>query len=174
MKKIKKIAYTSLFTALICASAFICIPTAPPFTMQTFAIFLSLLILGASKAFCAILIYVCIGLLGLPVFSAVQGGIGTLLNPGGGFIIGFLLMPAAFAVTLNLFKLKPFYSCIASLLPLYTAGVIWFIFISGAGFSINTVCTAILTCVIPFIIPDILKLTLALFVQKRIKGWIKL
>ena len=174
MKKIRKIAYISLFAALMCAGSFICIPTTPPFTMQTFVIFLSLLSLGAAKASLSVSVYLLLGFIGLPVFSSFQGGIGALLNPTGGFIIGFLLMPVVFALAMGILKLKPFYSGIISLIPLYAIGVVWFIFISGIGFTLDSVITAVLTYVMPFIIPDILKLLLAIFIHNRIKGWIRL
>ncbi|MBO7148481.1 MAG: biotin transporter BioY [Clostridia bacterium] len=174
MKKIRNIAYISLFAALMCVGAFICVPTTPPFTMQSFFIFLAILLLGTSRSFIALLVYVLLGLVGLPVFSSFQGGIGMLLSPSGGFIIGFLFIPAVFAFSLRLIKLNAFVSGIISLVVLYTVSVIWLILIGGIGFSQSSISTAFMTCGMPFIIPDLLKLTLAIFIHKRIKGWIKL
>ncbi len=85
------IALTSLFTALICAGTFIRIPFFPvAMTLQTLFVFLSGLLLPPLYAFLSILLYILLGLIGLPVFTS-GGGIGAIMSPTGGFIFGFLL-----------------------------------------------------------------------------------
>lgn len=84
------IALTSLFTALVCAGTFIKIPFFPvAMTLQTLFVFLSGLLLPPLYAFLSILLYILLGLIGLPVFTS-GGGVGALISPTGGFIFGFL------------------------------------------------------------------------------------
>ena len=68
-------------------------PAPVPFTLQTFAIFLCSAVLGARRGLIAVLLYVLLGALGLPVFAGMQGGFGVLVGATGGYITGFL--PAA-------------------------------------------------------------------------------
>ncbi len=83
------ILLTSLFTALIAAGTFIKIPMIPvSMTLQTLFVFLSGLLLPPGHAFLSVLIFIILGLIGLPVFTS-GGGIGALLSPTGGFILGF-------------------------------------------------------------------------------------
>lgn len=82
---------TSLFAALIAAGTFIRIPMVPvSMTLQTLFVFLTGLLLPPLNAFLAVLIYIVLGLIGLPVFTS-GGGIGALISPTGGFIFGFLI-----------------------------------------------------------------------------------
>ena len=72
-------AYIAVFTVLIAICSWISIPTAIPFTLQTFAVFLSVSVLGGKRGTMAVLLYVLLGAIGLPVFSGFTGGIGILL-----------------------------------------------------------------------------------------------
>lgn len=87
----RMVLLTSLFTALVAAGAFIRIPMVPvSMTLQTLFVFLTGLLLPPSNAAVAIVLYIILGLIGLPVFTS-GGGIGALISPTGGFIFGFLL-----------------------------------------------------------------------------------
>lgn len=88
----KEIVYVSLFSALTAIGAFIQIPLGPvPITLQTMFVLLSGFILGPKLAFLSQLIYVLLGLIGLPIFAGITGGIQSILKPSFGFIIGFLV-----------------------------------------------------------------------------------
>ena len=76
--------YIALFAVLIAICSWISIPTVVPFTLQTFAIFLSLAVLGGKRGTCAVIVYVLLGAVGIPVFSGFKGGIGVLLSTTGG------------------------------------------------------------------------------------------
>ena len=89
--KLKSMILCALFAALTAAGAFLRIPipgTPLLFTLQTFFVFLSGLMLSPRYAIIAQVVYAAIGLLGLPVFST-GGGIMYVLTPSFGFIIGF-------------------------------------------------------------------------------------
>ena len=83
-------AYIGMFTALITVCSWISIPTTIPFTLQTFAVFLTVALIGTKRSFISVIIYILLGAVGLPVFSGFKGGVGALLGPTGGYIIGFL------------------------------------------------------------------------------------
>ena len=90
----------ALCTALICVSAQLSIPLpiGVPFTLQVLMVMLTALILKPLYSLISLLLYVLLGIIGLPVFSGAKSGLGTILSPTGGFIIGFVL--AAFLVSL--------------------------------------------------------------------------
>ena len=91
--KTRDMAYISISAALIALCAWLSVPAAIPFTMQTFAVFAAAGTLGARRGAAALGLYILLGALGLPVFSGFQGGVGALLGATGGYIVGFL--PAA-------------------------------------------------------------------------------
>ena len=88
--EVKRIVLISLMACLICVCSWLTIPMAVPFTMQTFAIFCALILLGGIDGTIAIMLYVVIGMIGVPVFSGFRGGVGHILGPTGGYIIGFV------------------------------------------------------------------------------------
>ena len=80
----------SLLAALTAICAWIAIPLPGiSFTMQTFAVLLTLGLLGGRWGSISILLYLLLGIVGLPVFSGFRGGAAALLDPTGGFIWGF-------------------------------------------------------------------------------------
>jgi biotin transport system substrate-specific component len=89
----------ALCTALMCVAAQITIPLpiGVPFTLQVMMVILIALILKPLYALIAQSLYTLLGIIGLPVFAGGKSGIGTILAPTGGFIIGFII--AAFVVS---------------------------------------------------------------------------
>ena len=81
-----------MFTAIIAVCAFISIPSSVPFTLQTFAIFLAVLVLGGKMGSLSVFIYLCLGAIGVPIFAGFNGGIGVLLGNTGGYILGFMFI----------------------------------------------------------------------------------
>ena len=87
------LAYIALFAVLMAVCAWITIPLPKPlvqFTMQTFAMFMALTVLGGRRGLYTMLVYLLLGAVGIPVFSGFRGGIGVLLDTTGGYIIGFV------------------------------------------------------------------------------------
>ncbi len=165
---VKTLVRCGLFSALIAITAWIAVPFAVPFTMQTFGIFCTLLILGGKQGTISIAVYILLGAVGLPVFAGFQGGIGIIFSQLGGFIIGFVLIGFVYLISTKLFgnKIRVRVAALAvGLILCYTAGVVWYIlFNKGTDFM-----AAFTACVLPFIIPDVIKLWLAASVAKRIK-----
>lgn len=167
-----QIVYTGIFAVLLAICSWISIPTVIPFTLQTFGVFLTTLILGGRQGTIAILVYLLLGAMGIPVFSGFGGGFGYLLGNTGGYAIGFLFIGFGMWIFETLFGRKPLAQILAMLFGLvgcYAFGTFWFLNISinsGGTYGLMTVLTM---CVFPFVIPDLCKLGLAYFISKRIK-----
>lgn len=169
---IRELCSIGLLTAVICVIApfSIPMPLGVPMTMQTFAIILAGIILGAKKGALATLLYVLLGVIGLPIFSNFTGGWQSLIGPTGGFILSFPIM--AYLIGLGMqYRTKYRWSLWAGLIAGTTmnflGGVLMFCLITNS--SLATGCA---TCILPFIPGTILKTVLAtmlgLHVQKRI------
>ena len=169
--KTYNLVYTGIFAVLLALCSWISIPTIIPFTLQTFGVFLTTLILGGKQGTIAILIYLLLGTVGIPVFSGCGAGLGYLLGNTGGYAIGFLFIGLTMWIFERFFGRKPLPQIFAMLLGLilcYTFGTFWFMNISmnsGGTYGLVTVLTM---CVFPFIIPDLCKLILAYFISKRL------
>ncbi len=167
--KALKITLTALFAVIISICSMLSLPAAVPFTLQTFGIFLALFVLGGKAGTVSIAVYICLGMAGLPVFHGFTGGIGTLMSGTGGYIVGFILSGAVYAVITKLFGKKSSVKLIAAFIGLlicYVTGTLWFNFTSTQS---NGFLTILVTCVIPYIIPDTVKILLAFFIAERTK-----
>ncbi|MBQ1892315.1 MAG: biotin transporter BioY, partial [Firmicutes bacterium] len=89
--KTKDMAYIALCAVLLAVCSWISIPFTVPFTLQTFAVFCTLLILGGKRGTVAVAVYILMAAVGLPVLSGFRGGAGALLGTTGGYILGFIL-----------------------------------------------------------------------------------
>ncbi len=170
------IAYIALGAALIAVCSWISIPTAVPFTLQTFAVFAVLSLLGGKRGTLATLIYILLGSVGAPVFAGFTGGVGVILGTTGGYIIGFILTGLIYILFEKLFKKKLYIEVIALVLGLaacYAVGTVWFMTVYSRGNGPIGAMTALGWCVFPFILPDLIKLGLALTLARRIRPVIK-
>ena len=87
----RDLAYIALFAVLIAICSWIAIPILQvPYTLQTFAVFLAVGVLGGKRGTLAVLVYILLGAVGVPVFAGFTGGLGVLLGTTGGYILGFL------------------------------------------------------------------------------------
>lgn len=166
--RLRDLCRISLFTVLICISSWIYIPFAIPFTLQTFAVFSCLFCLGGKKGTLSVLVYLLMGALGLPVFSHFSGGIGALLGSGGGFLFGFLISALIYTL-LEKTSVHRLTIAFISMLFCYISGVLWFFAVYSESKGISGLMSAFLVCVLPFIIPDVIKILLAMYISKRLK-----
>ena len=126
----KDMAYIGLFACLMAICAWISIPGQIPFTLQTMGVFLAVGLLGGKRGTLAVLVYVLMGAVGLPVFSGFTGGIGRLLGATGGYIIGFLasaLLMWALEKVLGEKKWGLALSMLLGLIACYAFGTAWFL-----------------------------------------------
>ena len=172
MKKgiVRDITLIALFAAVISVSALISIPFGTvPVTLQTFGVFCALILLGGRRGTVSVAVYVAIGAVGLPVFSGFSGGVGRLFDSTGGFIFGFLAAALVYWLLSRLLGTSLRATAVSSVtahLVLYAVGAVWFYlgYADGAGFL-----AALTATVLPFLLPDALKLFLAIFMCGKIK-----
>lgn len=173
----KDIAYIALFTALIAICSWISIPTTIPFTMQTFAIFVTVGILGTRRGTISIMIYILLGVIGVPVFAGFLAGLGVLIGNTGGYIIGFIFSAIVTGLIIQYLGNKPPIMLLAMILGLvvcYIFGTAWFMYFYAQTSGTIGVMTALTWCVFPFVIPDVVKIVLAIVVVKRVAKIVKL
>ena len=169
----KRMTRIALCAALLAPCAWLSVPTQPPFTMQTFGVFLTLLLLGAKDRTIAIGLYILLGALGVPVFSGFNGGMGALMGPTGGYIVGFLLICLIFGLLCGK-GAGLWLKALALLLGLavcYAFGTLWFVKVYGDMKGPISTLSALSMCVFPFIVPDLAKLALALWAGKRLEKY---
>lgn len=172
--KIFDIVSIALFAVVIAVCSWITIPFTIPFTLQTFAIFLVLLVLGGKKGMITIVLYLVLGIIGIPVFSNFVGGVGVIIGPTGGYILGFIFIGLIYLV-ITIFSKKLVSAIIALVIGLmvcYLFGTLWFTFGYLGNDQPMSFWTASSLCVLPFIIPDLVKLTLAVLISLRIKKYL--
>lgn len=166
------IAYIGVFTVLITICSWISIPTAIPFSLQTFAVFLSVAVLGGKRGTLAVIVYVLLGAVGVPVFAEFTGGIGIILRSTGGYIIGFIFSALVMWLMESLLGKKLWVQAISMVLGLlvcYAIGTAWFMFVYMRDTGAVGLSTVLLWCVVPFIIPDAVKIVLALMLSNILK-----
>lgn len=172
----KEIAYIALGVALITICAWISIPVFTiPYTLQTLAVPLIGALLGWKRGATSVVVYILMGLAGIPVFSNFNAGAGVLFGPTGGYIFGFL-----FAVVISgLFKLIPlknkwgrsgmFYGAnVLGMAVCYAFGTAWFVFMYRCS-----VAYALTVCVVPYLAADAVKLLVAALLTVRLEPYIK-
>lgn len=165
------LAYVGLAVALIAVCSWISIPTAIPFTMQTFAVFAVVGILGMYRGTLAVLVYILLGAVGVPVFAGFSGGIGVLFRNTGGYIMGFLFTALITGAIMKLFGKKIWIMAAAmviGLLVCYAFGTVWFMVVYARNNGAIGAATALSWCVVPYIIPDLVKIALAILLTKRV------
>lgn len=170
------LCYIALFSALMAIFAWISIPTAVPFTMQTFAIFAAPLILGGRRGTMAIIVYLSLGAVGLPVFSGFSGGLGKLLGSTGGYLLGYLPIGILYwgaESWIKKGKHRDIFILLIGLIVCYVLGTLWFIQVYAANTGEIDLKTALAWCVTPFILPDLVKLGLAKVLATRIAPFVK-
>lgn len=161
---LKSMVIMAMFAALICVLAPLSIPIGPvPISLTNFVIYFSLYVLGWQRATITYLVYLLLGLVGLPVFSGFEGGLGKLAGPTGGYLIGFIFMAVISGLFLTIRKEQVVWNRIVGIagmiigtLVAYAFGTAWFCYSTGTGLSV-----ALAMCVIPFIPGDLVKIALA-------------
>lgn len=168
---IKNLCLIGLFLALLAICSYVHLPIfSTAFTLQIFGIYLCLFVLGAKKGLICIGVYILAGMLGLPVFSGFMGGFGVILGKTGGFIIGFLPSALLCSVLVRVFKkgaLYEFLAAVISLLPCYIIGVLWFSYVYFGGISPEALIPSVTLSLLPFILPDIIKLAAAVYLGNK-------
>ncbi len=166
--KIKEMVGAALFSAIICVTAIITIPIgAVPITLSLFGVFTSAALQKPKSAILSISVYIILGLIGIPVFSSFGSGLGYLTGPTGGFIFAYPIMTAivscASRICKKYYTLLPI-SMVIALIICYIFGVVWYCMVSEVDFI-----SAVLVCIVPFFVFDILKIIVSSAVVFAVK-----
>ena len=158
--------------ALMAVCAWIAIPTTPPFTLQTMAVFLSVGLLGGKRGTAAVGVYLLMGAVGLPVFSQFTGGLGALLGATGGYIAGFLASALVMWAMEQFLGAKPWVlavSMVLGLLVCYAFGTAWYLAVYARASGPIGLAAALGRCVVPFVVPDLCKIAVAMGLTVRLR-----
>ena len=169
--QVRDMVYMAVCAALMAICAWITVPMAVPFTMQTFAMGLCAGLLSPRRSGLTVLVYILLGAVGLPVFSGFNAGAGALAGPTGGYIIGFLPMTVVASVLLRRAGtgfLPRMLALAAGLLVCYAFGTVWFLWAYTRSSGAIGLVTVLAKCVFPFVLPDLVKLALAEAVARRL------
>jgi len=170
---IKQITSIGVMAAAICLLAPLSIPIGPvPISLTNLVIYFSLYILGMKKGTLSYLIYLLIGMVGLPVFSGFTSGPGKLFGPTGGYLIGFIPMAILAGILIDRYTNKKLICLLGMILGTaicYAFGTIWLAYQAHMDFA-----AAIWAGVIPFIPADLIKMILAMLIGPQIREQLKL
>ena len=164
---VREIAYVAVFAALIVAlTLFPAIDIGPvPITLQTFAVALAAMVLGARRGALTVLTYLALVAIGLPVAAGYVGGLGVFAGPTGGFLVGFVPQAlvvgglSTWAVRRHVSVLRLTLAGIAGMPVLYAIGTLWLMTVTGMGPG-----AALGAAVTPFLVGDLVKNVLAAIV----------
>ena len=178
-----QIAFFAALTA-VCSQILIPLPFTPvPINLATFAVFMAGGLLGAVKGGASQLIYVLLGAAGAPVFSNMEGGLGKLAGPTGGYIFGYILAALVIGLIINmitrrddrlrsstdgrgrpsLHRVSFVIAMTAGAVCYFTLGTAWFMVLTGRGLA-----ESLTMCVWPYLPGDALKIALAAYLVKRL------
>ena len=175
--KTRDTVFIALFSVLIAVCAWISIPTAVPFTMQTFGVFFALNFLGGKKGILSVVIYLLMGIIGVPVFANGTAGLGILMGTTGGYMIGWIFSGLAMWLLQTLLGRKKWaqsISMLVGLLVCYGIGTAWFLVVYAQTTGAVGLWAALCWCVFPFILPDLVKLGMVLWLTQRLNKIVKM
>jgi biotin transport system substrate-specific component len=162
--KIHTLSRCGIFAAVLTLCAWLSVPLGDQaVSLQTFGVFMALGLLGGKQAAASVAVYLLLGAVGVPVFTGFRGGFSVLLGPAGGYLWGFL---AACLLWWALEKRLPdWLKAILSMVLCYGCGTAWYYFAYANG----AVWPAVMVCVVPYLLPDGVKIALALLLSRRLK-----
>lgn len=163
-----EITVCALFAALMCIFGPMSVPIGlVPISLTNLVIYLAVYLLEPREATISYCIYLLLGAVGLPVFSAYSGGLGKLLGPTGGYLIGFIFMTIISGLAMKLSKANVIITAVGMIVGTavaYAFGTAWFIYITKSTFE-----HAMEVCVLPFIPFDLGKIAVASALGKAVR-----
>ena len=163
-----QLSYIAMCSACLAVSSWITIPFAVPFTLQIFAVFLIATLSDWKSSLGSVLLYIALGVCGLPVFSGFTAGPSVFVQITGGYLIGFCISAPIISLVATYWDRKSpilLGVMLFSLILCYTLGTLWYLMI----YTDQSILGALTVCVFPFLLPDLIKIALALFVANRLK-----
>lgn len=155
------LAMTAVMAAVIAAISPFAIPIGPiSLSLCTLVLYMTPYILGWYRSAAATLVFILLGMVGVPVFTGFQGGLGKVLGPTGGYIAGYIPLVIITGLAIKFFpknRVLQFLGMIAATAVLYVLGTAWYCVQSGTDLP-----TAMKWCVYPFIPGDLVKMAVAI------------
>ena len=171
---VKDMVLCALFTAVCCICSMVTLPIGVvPISLATFGVMATTMILGEKRAIISVVLFVVMGAAGLPVFSGMQGGLSAIIGPTGGYIYSYIFMvPIVGLASKCLNKtlssgMFTMLGCLAAMFVNYLVGTIHFMVVSDM--PDKSFVSLFLTCVLPFVLVDIVKSILAIIIAPRLK-----
>ena len=177
----RDLGYIAVSTAFLSVSAWVAVPVGGiPITLQILVLCLSAVLLGAKRGTLATLAYLLLGLVGVPVFAGFTGGVGVLLSPTGGYLVGFL--PLSLLVGLageKLLERKNGKLLLglymgAGVSLCYATGTVWFVVLMAQNSTRVGLWSALLTCTLPYLPFDVVKIFIAVLSTQKLRKIIKI
>lgn len=179
IKRIKTIdiAYIGIFVALIAVCSWISIPLTVPVTLQTMAVCITAGLLDTKKSVLTVVVYILLGLIGVPVYAGFTSGVGVLMGITGGYLVGFIFTALIVGIMVKILGKKIWVYALSMFLGIaacYAFGTAWFVLYNNSqNADAVTIGAALSMCVVPFIIPDIVKIAVATLLCKRLDKYVK-
>lgn len=160
----------AVFSAVIAVCSQIAIPLAPvPVNLGVFAVFLAAGLLGPGYGALSVIVYILLGIIGIPVFAGFRGGPGAIMGPTGGYITGYIFTALVSGRLLEregdgAGTVRTALSLLCGLAVCYLAGTVWFYIVSG--WDIGRI---LISCVVIFLPGDAAKIILASLLIKKVR-----
>lgn len=170
------LVYIGVSAALIAVCSWISIPLTVPITLQTLGICLVTSLFGLKIGTLSTIVYILLGAVGVPVFAGFSSGLGVILGSTGGYIIGFVFTALIVGFASDKFagRLIPLIiSMVIGILVCYAFGTAWFAVVYAKDNTPASLATILGWCVVPFLIPDAVKIAVAAVLTNRLKRFVK-
>lgn len=164
----RQLTLIAVMTAVMCILGPLSLPIGiVPISLTNLAIYLAIYALGAKRGTLSYIVYLFIGIVGLPVFSGFSGGFTKLLGPTGGYLIGFAFMAFISGIFIDKFSNK-IYMCFLGMvlgtIVTYLLGTAWLSYETKMTFN-----AALYAGVIPFVPGDLIKMIVASLIGPQIR-----
>ena len=165
---VREMALIAVMAAVTCVLGPLSVPIGVvPISFTNLAVYLAIYVLGCKRGTISYIVYLLIGLVGVPVFSSFTGGVGKLFGPTGGYLIGFIFMAliCGWFIDKSDCKLVPsFVGMVLGTIVCYVFGTVWLAYQAGMSFY-----AALAAGVLPFIIGDLVKMVIAAVIGPQVR-----
>lgn len=157
---VKNLVTVALMTAVLAVLSPFSVQVGPiPLTLATLGVYFCAVLLGEKRGTLAVAVYLLLGAVGVPVFAGFSGGVQRFVGPTGGYLVGYLLCAFLAGLFIRRHPEKPLFwvlGFVVGTAALYAFGTVWFMIGSKTPLG-----AALLTCVVPFLAGDAVKIAAA-------------
>ena len=165
---VREMALIAVMAAVTCVLGPLSVPIGVvPISFTNLAVYLAIYVLGCKRGTVSYIVYLLIGLVGVPVFSGFTGGVGKLFGPTGGYLIGFIFMALICGWFIDRFECKlvpSFAGMVLGTIVCYIFGTVWLAYQAGMSFY-----AALAAGVLPFIVGDLAKMVVAAIIGPQVR-----